>query len=415
MKPLFNRLILTCLLGVGARVAFGQEASLVAHAAQQVGAYRITLRLPVDGLVAGEEQQIELRIVDTSADDPVLGPAPVIRALVQSSIAMPAMPAMPKAEEVAHPEGVPGDYGLHPTFAHGGEYVLTLFVTPLQGAAFSVAFPLTVLDELPQRKSRGKPFKLELATQPDKVKAGTPTDLRLRVWGERELRDAAGRPNGKRQWEQLKAFETMHERLLHLIIVRRDLNFFAHTHPVWQSDGSFLLAGFVFPTAGEYQLFADTAPKGMGTQVLLATLKVSGSAPIAAVPLAAAERATERDVAGVRLSIAENTEVTSKKTAAFIVTFHNTDNGVSLDDLETYLGAFGHLLMIHADAQTFVHAHPDEREPQNGRQGRLIFLARPPKAGLYRAWIEFQRGGVVQRADFVIEAREAKGAERAQY
>lgn len=411
MKLFFKWISLpTCLLLIAAS-AFGQEAALVPNAVQQVGAYRVTLRLPADGLVAGEEQQIELRIVDASTDDPVLGPAPVIRAQVQASISMPAMLAMPKAEELAHPEGVPGDYGLHPTFAHGGEYVLKLSVTPLQGAAFSVAFPLNVIDELPQRKPRGKPFKLELATQPDKVKAGAATDLRLRVWGERELRDAVGRPNGKRQWEHLKAFETMHERLLHLIIVRRDLNFFAHTHPAWQSDGSFLLAGFVFPTAGEYQLFADTAPKGAGAQVLPATLKVSGSAPVVAAPLAAAERATERDVAGVRLSIAENTVVTSKKTAAFVVTLRKADTNAPLDDLEPYLGAFGHLLMIHADAQTFVHAHPDEREPQNGRQGRLIFLARPPKAGLYRAWIEFQRGGVVQRADFIIEAREVERAQ----
>lgn len=412
MRSLFNRLILPILLLRLAAAASGQEAVLVPALVQQAGPYRVTLRLPSDGLAASEEQQIELRIVDTSADDPVLGPAPVIRAVVQASISMPAMPAMPKAEEIAHPEGVPGDYGLHPTFAHGGEYVLKLTITPPKSAAFSVEFPLTVADEIPNRKPRPKPFRLEFKTEPGKVKAGVPAQVWLRVWGERELRDAAGRPNGKRQWEHLKAFETMHEKLLHLIIVRRDLNFFAHTHPELQGDGTFLLSGFVFPAAGEYQLFADTAPKGTGAQVMLVTLKVEGSAPVAAPALAAADRVTERSAAGVRVSIAENRALPAKKTSAFVVTLRRAETNEPISDLELYLGALGHLLMIHADAQTFVHAHPDERDPQNGRQGRLTFLTRPPKAGLYRAWVEFQRGSVVQSVDFIIEAQEVERANR---
>ena len=62
--------------------------------------------------------------------------------------------------------------------------------------------------------------------------------------------------------------------------------------------------------------------------------------------------------------------------------------------------------MINEGATTFVHAHPDQRDADNGRQGRLTFLARPPRVGLYRAWLEFQRGGKVERTDFIIEAKE---------
>jgi hypothetical protein len=35
---------------------------------------------------------------------------------------MPAMSGMPKFAEAAQAEDTPGDYGIHPTFAHGGEY-----------------------------------------------------------------------------------------------------------------------------------------------------------------------------------------------------------------------------------------------------------------------------------------------------
>ena len=33
---------------------------------------------------------------------------------------------------------------------------------------------------------------------------------------------------------------------------------------------------YTFPTGGEYHLFADVAPKGAGSQVLMLKLKVSG-------------------------------------------------------------------------------------------------------------------------------------------
>src|SRR5207302_5878358 len=71
------------------------------------------------------------------------------------------------------------------------------------------------------------------------------------------------------------AFETVHETLLHLIIVRRDLALFAHEHPTPNSDGSFTLR-HTFPTPGEYRLFADTAPRGAGSQILFGKLTLPG-------------------------------------------------------------------------------------------------------------------------------------------
>src|SRR5437773_679464 len=94
--------------------AFGQ-------ARQAAGKYQVTLRLPLDGLYAQEEMQIEFRVEDTSRPDPLTGYTAVVRAVPEAVIDMPAMPGMPKFTEIAHPEGAPGDYGIHPTFAHGGE------------------------------------------------------------------------------------------------------------------------------------------------------------------------------------------------------------------------------------------------------------------------------------------------------
>jgi len=392
-------------------VDFSAQGATAKGPTKQAGKYQISLRLPEDGLVAGEEQEIEFRVVDTSRTDPVLGPAAVIRAVIQSTVTMPSMPSMPKVEEIAHPEGVPGDYGLHPTFAHGGEYVLSMKIAPPAGEPFTVEFPLNVVDEIPNRKPRTKPYRLELKTEPGKVKAGEAPKLRFIVWANRETRDEEGRPTGKRKLEQVKQFDIAHEKLMHLIIVNKDLGFFSHQHPDQQPDGSFTLNDFAFPAAGEYHLFTDVAPKGAGGQVLLAGLKVEGkvegkSKP-AETPLTTADKATERIVAGVSVAFKDGATLGPKKTSLFTLTLRQADTGEPITDLQPYLGAMGHMMMIHEDAQTFVHSHPDERDPNNGKQGDLTFLTRPPKAGLYRLWVEFQRGAKLNRAEFTVEVKES--------
>src|SRR5258705_12843378 len=83
---------------------------------QIAGKYEVSLRLPADGLFAREEMEIEARISDRSKNDPVMGNAPVIRAVVDAVIDMPSMPGMPKITERSHSEAVAGDYGIHPVF-----------------------------------------------------------------------------------------------------------------------------------------------------------------------------------------------------------------------------------------------------------------------------------------------------------
>jgi hypothetical protein len=48
-------------------------------------------------------------------------------------------------------------------------------------------------------------------------------------------------------------------------------------------------------------------------------------------------------------------------------------------------------MLIQQDGLTFVHCHPDKSDPQNDHNGRLTFLARFLKPGLYRVRLQFQR------------------------
>ena len=362
---------------------------------QRSGKYQVSLRLPADGLYAGDEMQIEYRVEDTSRVDPLMGAAPVIRAATKSVISMPLMKSMPSLEEAAHPEGIPGEYGVHPLFPHGGEYVLDLVIKPPADAEFMVRFLLNVRDQSQQRlsKPKPKPYTMELKSSPKSPKAGEPVELAITF----HHRD---RPK-----EVFQDFVIQHEKLIHLLIVRSDLGVFSHEHPVISSDGVFRIT-YTFPTAGEFHLFGDVAPKGAGSQVLLTKLKVLGKAA-QRFDVSKAERKPMSVVDDMTVEFAgSQKQIGTRKTQTLMFKVTDTSSGKPVKDIQLYLGAMGHLILIHEDGVTFVHSHPDERSEDAGKDGTVPFLARFPKPGLYRGWSQFQRNGRVHTADFVISAME---------
>jgi len=355
------------------------DSSLLQRSA---GKYLITLRPPADGVYAQEETEIEFRIVDTSRDDPLTGSVPVIRAQIDVGIEMPSMPGMPAFHELAHPEGVPGDFGVHPTFAHGGDYVMRLSVTPPEDRAFQVEFPIAVQDASNARNRKHTPprFSLELSASPKTPKPGEPVELRLIVRDREKPKDV------------FKQFERAHEEFMHLVIVRDDLREFAHEHPTLGGDGAFAMR-YQFKSAGEYHLFADVAPRNAGSQVLMAKLKVAGktSAPASFEP-----RPTTQEIDGLRIEL---------KTRA-VPAKHTTEVAFTVEPatrLQPYLGARAHLIGIHQDALTFVHAHPDESKSSDGT---FVFLGRFPQPGHYRIWIQFKRNDRLVTGEFTLEAKD---------
>lgn len=90
-----------------------------------------------------------------------------------------------------------------------------------------------------------------------------------------------------------------------------------------------------------------------------------------------------------------------KKTIVLTAKLQDAD-GKPASDLQPYLGAMGHLFLVNQDSETFVHSHPDDRTPVPA--GTLPFLVRFPKPGLYRGWMQVQRSGKVQTADFILQA-----------
>jgi hypothetical protein len=378
-----------------------------------VGKYVLTLYLPRDGYYAEEDSHVQFKVAELtgSSGDVIL--RPVDKARVRCVIQMPSMPSMPKFNEMAHSEGLAGVYGAHPTFPHGGEYRLTILLTPPatgreepQEIQFEVDDPLRVNDSDPVRLAgRVRPFKLELATSPTTVEPGKPIDLNIHV-----IRNDQGRLGPDGQWiaepQQVNRWEIVHEKPMHFFVIRKDLAYFSHEHPTPQPDGSFKLT-YTFPAAGSYRLFADCAPFGAGTQVIGTDLEVPGTEKrkfdLAKAKVTLENSAIQVD-RNVYLTWAFPSHALPVRTMLTLKAALTDKKGQPISGLEPWLGASGHMVLVHEDGETFVHSHPDDSDLSSFKNTRLPFLVRFPKPGLYRGWVQFQRSGKLITASFVFHA-----------
>jgi hypothetical protein len=333
-----------------------------------------------EALYAQEEVDVEFFLGDTRKTDPVLGPSPVPRATIRAEVTMPAMPGMGAIVPAIHEEGQPGYYGIVLNFPHGGEYRATLSIRTRGGETATLPLALKVLDAQPGRR-REKPYRLDLSTSPARPRSGEPVELRLRY-------------ESRKDRQVVRAFDVVHEQKMHLIVVSKDLRFFEHVHPTLAPDGAFTVA-YTFPHGGDFRLFTDATPTGAGQQVLIAPIHVQGppapsdrQAPDPSRPMTGAFDGMEVAVTP------QHQPVRAHEDNELIFSLRR--QGQPVTDLMPWLGAMGHLVLIHEDGETFVHSHPADRLDAGGRplppDGQIAFWVRFPKPGVYRLWGQFNRG-----------------------
>jgi hypothetical protein len=353
---------------------------------EQIGNFAVDLNVPPEGIRAGERLELFLRVSNSAA----LGeaaPSGVSCERVSSQIAMPSMPGMPVITPDLHWLGYPGSYGLKTTFPHAGFYRVSVgFVASPAAQLLSVTYLVEVLDENMNASALPKPYWLKIDHEPARLNAGKPVRLSLSVWS-REMGRA------------VTEFEIFHEKKMHLIVVSEDLGFFFHEHPVLQPDGSFAEV-FRFPSAGKWVFFADTAPRGSGEQVALGSTVVGGRPLRTRTPLPAVTSVASQD--GLTL-VMQPSYIAARR--SMLLTFRVRDSsGNAPVDIEPWLGAPAHLILVEQDATTFVHSHPETRDGQVVNEGLLSFQVRFPKPGKYKAWIQLKRDGKLSTLPFVIEA-----------
>jgi hypothetical protein len=260
-------------------------------------------------------------------------------------------------------------------------------------------------------------FNAEFKSEPAEIKAGEKAKLIFTV------------KNNK--GETIKDLQIVHEKPMHLLIVSDDLDEFYHEHPEAQADGTYQV-NFTFQGGGRYRLYTDFTPLNSDHQVVQNfPLQVSGN-----------ERTTkelkpnsnfEKTVENLRVVMKPDGDLVSNKELMLSFQVFDAAANKPVTDLENYLGAKSHFVVISQDLQEFVHAHPMSTDnvksgehkhaamTDHKTDGKLasadaasIVSAHVtfPKPGIYRVWAQFKRGGKVTTVPFTFEVKKGEAEKR---
>jgi hypothetical protein len=238
-------------------------------------------------------------------------------------------------------------------------------------------------------------YDLSVETTPAAPRAGEPFRMRFTA-----AHPSTGAP--------VTQYETVHDKRYHLFVVSQDLEFFAHLHPDQHDDGS-LTIGLTLPSAGYYKVISDFLPTGGTPQVIARPLVIAGADRDLRASAAhlIPDRAREKTVDGTRVALRiEPREPIGGREVTLRFVFADASDGAPVRDLEAYLAAWGHTVVLSEDTLDYVHGHPVEiAPPRADRKGgpEITFKALFPRPGPYRMWTQFKREGTVSTVTFTID------------
>jgi hypothetical protein len=228
--------------------------------------------------------------------------------------------------------------------------------------------------------------------------------------------------------EAIKQFDIQHEKLMHLILVRNDLSYFTHLHAESISKGKLQFTANL-PVDGQYTAFADYVPKEAEQQVSTQTLNVGKKVAANTKPLTP-DTSLSKSVDDLNVSLLIDPKMIKPGQETAVTLDIKDATGKPVTDLQPYLGAMGHLVIIKQSptltAANYLHAHPKEmagmsnKSEMHGEQssmamehakqskeatstpGQVAFETAFPESGVYKLWGQFQRNGKVITADFTV-------------
>ena len=239
-------------------------------------------------------------------------------------------------------------------------------------------------------------YSVEVTSGAERILPATDTTIAYRIMNDRG--------------ETVKGFSIAHEKLMHLIVVRKDLQHFQHLHPTFEAATGTSSIEMTFLADGPYRLFADFTPSIEDPQRLPVTAFVDVVAgeentyvPQPVVP----DTEHEQSIGAYRVTY--EFPGTLKAQTPFTYSMSIAKNGEPVTNLEPYLGALGHSVLLKTDTLDFVHTHAEEQEGRT-RGPLVLFSTTFSEPGLYKAFSQFQHEGRVLTAEHVVSVERGSGA-----
>ena len=247
-------------------------------------------------------------------------------------------------------------------------------------------------------------YDLAVTTSPAAVASGMPFTMKFNV-----RHPGTG--------DAVKTYELVHDKRYHLFVISQDLSVFQHLHPDLQPDGSWALT-LTLPKPGYYRVLSDFVPTGGSPQFLgqtLVTTDFDGDLESQAArlePDLVFKKTVDTITASVELDPAP---MVAGEYGHLRFTLTDASSGEPITDLQPYLGAFGHTLILSEDMLDYVHSHPSEGTDDIARGvggPRVTFEGYMPRPGRYRAWTQFLRKDQLTTVSFTFSVLTLEDAVR---
>ncbi len=202
-----------------------------------------------------------------------------------------------------------------------------------------------------------------------------------------------------------KDLRTFHDKKLHLIIVRDDMQDFMHIHPEYKD--SKWTVGALLNLSGAYNMYLDFDPLEEKPTVLRVPFNVDSETYTKDFPRITPDMKIEVDgyVATLVLGSSPKTNETVK------LDYLITKDGKPVENIKPYLGAYGHAVMFRqTDVDDYFHVHAlDTIKPT---QGTVRFETDFPLIGRYTIFGQFNINDKVVTFPITIDVlEEGSGAE----
>jgi hypothetical protein len=258
-------------------------------------------------------------------------------------------------------------------------------------------------------------YQVEFESKPAEVKAGEAVDLVFTI------RNATG--------EIVRDLQIVHEQAMHLLVISEDLSEFYHLHPAQEPDGRFRVT-HTFPQAGNYRLYVDYSPLDTHQIVNQLSLKILGEARESIVLIE--DEILTKTVNGLQVTMRADQSLRAGEAVLLDFVVEDEQTGELVADLQPYLGALAHFVILSEDGTEFLHVHPMEgheastthhsshavlsstHQQTHTDESHSVHAITPqisahtsfPRAGLYKLWAQFQRDGRVITVPFVVRIGE---------
>jgi hypothetical protein len=195
----------------------------------------------------------------------------------------------------------------------------------------------------------------------------------------------------------IKEFETVSTKKMHLVVVSKDLSYFAHIHPTFKGNGRFEITT-KFPASGDYKLIAEMTPVGASDySIENHWVNVKGTPP-ASVTIKP-DTKLSKVINGTKVTLSFDGTPKAKNDINMTFSLYDAKSNKPITNLRPYLGTVGHAVAIDKDVKQFMHIHPLYAK---GKGPDVVFMTYFPTSGVYKVWGQFNINGHILTVPFTI-------------